>query len=105
MYSNKINKSTQAKLYNTLFGNTSSFRRKGVNIGIFAHSGIAANITIRVSGLNGTAEKNIVLVYDTQLTSWVVYCDGIEYVLDGISDITIIIKNRIQKLHTLVSKL
>lgn len=101
----KINSSSRGKLYNNLFKYVSSFSRRGVSISVFAHSGLAANIIIRVTGLKGTAEKNIVVVFNSAANEWIAYSEGIQYNLISLSEITIIVKNRIQKLHTLTSKL
>jgi len=101
----KIDRSSQGKLYNNLFSYVSSFRRRGVSISIFAHSGLAANIIIRATGLKGTPEKNIVVVFNSTADEWIAYSEGTQYNLISLSEITIIIKNRIQKLHTLTSKL
>lgn len=105
MLINRVNKSRQGKFFKTLYGHAQSFIKRGVSINVTAHSEYVANIILRVNGLNGTAEKNIIVVYDTAANEWVAYCDGISYRLVGLSDISIVIKNRISKLSTLVSKI
>jgi hypothetical protein len=105
MIINRVNKSKQGKLFKTIYGYSQSFIKRGVSLNITAHSEYVANIILRVNGLNGTAEKNIIIVYDNAEHEWVAYCDGISYRLVMLSDISIVIKNRINKLSTLVSKI
>ena len=101
----KINQTDQSKLYKSLYAKVASYIKRGVSIDIFAHSAIAANVVLRVSGTKGTAEKNIVLFYDSGKDSWIALSEGYEYEMLGLSDITTIVKSSLQRLGTLTSKL
>lgn len=84
---------------------TNSFARRNVAFVINVHSEFVGNIHIYVTGRRGTAQKTIVLVYNQTTSEWEAFCDGYKYVLLSLSEISILVKNRVAKLNTVLSKI
>lgn len=101
----KVDSSGQARLLKSLYTYTNSFRKRGVSIDIVAFSQDNGQITIRVSGTKGTAEKNIIINRNELTDSWIAYSEGLKYDMDGLSEVTTIVKNRINNLSTITGKL
>lgn len=105
MIINKIPASAKEKLYHYLYSYTSSMTRRGVSILCVAHSDKFGTIDIEVNGKRGIVRKNIVVSFDTAENVWIGIADGYEHRMDSLSEITILVKSKISKLSSLVSKL
>lgn len=102
----KIDESKRSKFYMSLYKYCQIVNNKrGVNTVITTHSNHVANITVIVNGKRGIAEKHLVIIYDNLTEEWVIYSDGYEYRMLMLSDITNIMKNMVQKLNTILTKL
>lgn len=99
------NKSRRDKLYRSLDTYSKSFQRRGITILPQAHSGNIGCITISVNGKQGIAQKNIIIFYNETEDIWTAASDGIEYKLLGLSDISVVIKNRLAKLTSVITKI
>lgn len=84
---------------------TKSYSRRGVAFVISAHSKYVANLTMLVTGKRGTAQKSFVIIYDEVTEEWVAYSDGYSYRMLSLSEISMLVKNKIQKLHTVLTKI
>lgn len=100
----QVNNSGKDKLYRSLDSYSRTFVRRGVSITVQAHSDKIGSINIQVNGKLGIAIKNIVVSYDTLVEEWVGISDGYEYHMLSLSEISILIRNKIQRLSTLVTK-
>lgn len=101
----QTNFSGQAKLFMSLVKFTNSFQRRGITFGIHAHSEYIANLTIVVTGKYGTAQKDIVIIFNESTATWEAYSEGYKYEMLLLSEISTLIKTRIQKLNTILSKI
>ena len=95
----------QSKLYMSLVKFTNSFRKRGISFGIHAHSEFIANLTIVVTGKYGTAQKDMVIIFNDTTKNWEIYSEGYKYDMLTLSEISILIKTRIAKLNTVLSKI
>lgn len=95
----------RAQLALSLQKYTNSYRRNNISFIINAHTEYVADITIVVTGLRGTVQKDIVIVYIESTQEWTAYCMGYRYTLLALSDISIIIKSLIQKLSVTLTKI
>jgi hypothetical protein len=100
----QVNSAGKDKLYRSLNSYTSSFVRRGVSITVQAHSDKIGSIDIQVNGKRGIGRKNIVVHYDELVEEWVGISDGYEYHMLNLSEISTLIRNKIQKLSTLLTK-
>lgn len=105
MIINKIPTSAKEKLYHYLYSYTSSLSKRGVTILCVAHSDKFGTIDIEVNGKRGIVRKNIIVAYDTAAAVWIGISDGYEHRMDSLSEITILVRSKISKLSSLVSKL
>lgn len=100
----RVDPNLQAKLIVALEKNTRSFARRGVSISCQAQSDVVGSVTIRVSGRKGIAEKIITVVYDRKDGTWNCYCQGYQYNILTLGEISTIVKSQIQRVYTIVSK-
>lgn len=100
----KVNAAERDKLYRSLNTYCQSFTRRGVSFTVQAHSGFIGSIDIRVNGKRGMGTKNIVVIFDNLLEEWVAISDGYEFHMLSLSEITNMIRSKIQALSTLVTK-
>jgi hypothetical protein len=101
----KINDSERTKLLLNLDKLTKSLARRNVAFVITANSKYVGAVTLLVTGKRGTAQKVFNLVYDKTAEEWQLFSDGYVYKLLSLSEISLILKNRIQKLHTVLTKI
>ena len=101
----QVDTSKQSKLFMSLQSMTGSFARRGTVFEIHAHSEYVANITIVVTGKKGTVQKDIVLAYNETNSEWVAYSECYKYTLLSLSEISTVIKSKVQGLFTIVSKI
>jgi hypothetical protein len=101
----KINISRQRELYLLLDRACRSFMRRGIAFNVHAQCETVGNIILNVTGRKGTAQKNITVVYNTANKEWNAYIEGYKYNMLSISELGTIIRNQIQRLYTIVSKL
>ena len=92
------------KLVKALDRNLRSISKTGISVTITAQAKECAVIVLNVTGLKGTASKQIILTYDAAMQQWIGYCDGYKYTLLSLSDVTLLCKNLTVKLSSLVSK-
>ena len=104
MKSVKTNTSARDKLFNMLWSYCRSVYRKSVSYTVEAYSGMFGSITLQVVGKKATGKKKIVVYYDKELEQWIAVMDSTEYYLQSLSEITILIKTKIQQLSTVVNK-
>lgn len=101
----QTNFSGQSKFYMSLVKLTNSYRKRGVSFGIHAHSEFVANLTIVVTGKYGTGQKDIVVLYNDVTKNWEAYSQGYKYDMTSLSELSTLIKTRIAKLNTVLSKI
>jgi hypothetical protein len=101
----RVNESGRTKFRHSLEKLTNSFARRNVAFVINTHSEFVGNIHIYVTGRRGTAQKTIVIVYNENTGDWEAFADGYKYIMITLSEISTIVKNRIQKLNTVLSKI
>lgn len=105
MIINKISTTEKEKLYQALYGYVSSLVKRGISILCVAHSNKFGSIDVEVSGKRGIARKSIVIAYDGTDNTWVGITDGLECRMDSLSEITVLVRNAINKITPLVSKM
>lgn len=105
MVINKVDESKRSKFYMSLQKYSNIANRRGVSAIINTHSDHVGVIDLYVTGKKGTAVKNLVIVYDTVNDEWIVYNDGYEYRMDLLSDVSSILKNMVQKLSSILTKI
>lgn len=79
--------------------------RRGVSYVVTAESEFVGNIQLSVTGKIGTGTKNITVIFNQATAEWEAYCDGYVCKMLGLSEITNLIKTKITKLSTLMSKI
>lgn len=92
------------KLYTSLDAYCRTMSKRSVNYTIEPYSEYFASITIQVSGKRATAQKKIIVYYDTDEKTWIVVVAGIEYYLVSLSEITSVLKTQLSKLTGWVNK-
>ena len=100
----KTNLSGRDKLYTTLDAYCKSINRRSVNYTIEPYSATFASITVQMTGKRATAQKKVVLYFDTEYKLWTAIVNGIEYYLVSLSEIVQILKQQINKLSGWVNK-
>jgi len=100
----KIGNDRRTKLQMTLEKLTSSFSKRGVAFVITAHSEYVGQIIILVTGKKGTVQKTLVVIYNQKSLYWEAYNDGYVFHMDSISEISTIIKSKINNLSALLLK-
>lgn len=105
MVSSKVNVGEKQNLYNSLVGFCKTQIRRSVNILVQAHTGNLASIDVQVNGKRGIVTKTIILYYDTLYENWCAVCDGREYSLNSLNEITTIIKSKIQSIESISRKI
>lgn len=93
------------KLYVSIYANMSSFRKRSISFIISAHSNTVASIILYVTGKRGTVTKDFVLIYDTVLLEWNIYCEGKKYIIASLSEISTIVKTMLTQMSTTVTKI
>ena len=101
----KVDASKRDKLYSALDTNTRTFIKRGVSINIQAHSGKHGIIDIQVNGKLGIGRKTIVINYDDLLEEWIAISDGYEFHMVSLSEISIVIRNKITKMSQILTKI
>ena len=79
--------------------------RRGVSYIVTAEAGKVGNIQVSVTGKLGTGTKDITVIYNEATSEWEAYCDGYVCRMLSLSEITSLIKTKVTKLSTLMSKL
>lgn len=92
------------KLYNLLDAYCRTINKRSVNYTIEPYSSTFASITVQMTGKRATAQKKVVLYFDTENKLWVAVVNGIEYYLVSLSEITVVLKQQIAKLSGWVNK-
>ena len=100
-----VDRSKKDKLYFALYAYSNSLMRRGVTIIPLAHSGYFGSIDVTVSGVRGIVRKTIVINYDELNSAWVAVSDGKEYELTSLSEISNLLRSKIVKMSTVVSKI
>lgn len=100
-----VDRSKKDKLYYALYSYSHSLMRRGVTIIPFAHSGYFGSVDITVVGVRGIVRKTIVVSYDELNKIWVSVSDGKEYELTSLSEISNLLRSKIAKMSTVVSKI
>jgi tRNA 2-selenouridine synthase SelU len=95
----------RTKLQTALYSLTNSFARRGVSFVISAESEFVATFILQVSGRKGMVQKTFVLVFDQVNEEWNIFQEGYVYRMTILSEMSTLIKSKIQALHTIVSKL
>jgi len=95
----------RTKLQTALYSVTNSFARRGVSFVISAESELVATFILQVSGKRGMVQKTFVLIYNQLNEEWEIYQEGYVYKMTVLSEMSTLIKSKIQALHTIVSKL
>lgn len=80
-------------------------QKRNVSFTINVHSRLLGEITMYLSGRRGTVVKNFVFMYNNLTEDWDIYSEGYKYSVNSLSQITTIVKNKIQKLTPLLSKI
>lgn len=101
----KVNDSDRTKLQMALEKYTNSFSKRNVAFVCTAHAGTVANVIMFVTGKRGTVQKDLVIIFDKETEDWICYSEGVSYQMGSLSDISILIKNKIQKLSTILTKI
>ena len=83
---------------------TSSYSKRGIACVLTAHSEYVGEITILVTGKKGTVQKTILIIYDKTTQYWEGYNDGYVFKMDSLTEISTIIKSKIQNLAALLLK-
>lgn len=104
MIINKVDNAARKNLMLTLIKYTNSISKRNVNFVVHAQSKTVASIDLIVTGKKGSVQKSVVLIYDTESQEWKGYSDGYEYIMLSLTDISLIFKNMIQKLSTVLTK-
>lgn len=95
----------RTKLRMTLEKLTNSFQKRNVAFVINAHSEFVGSITLIVTGKKGSAQKDIILVFNQKTEEWEGFSDGYCFKLLSISEISTVIKSKIQNLSTVLTKI
>lgn len=104
MKSKVIPKDLSNKLFIAIEANMSSFRKRGIAYIVYAQADDLANVTVYVTGKQGTVQKDLIIKYDT-LIGWQVYVSGIKYTLTGLSELSSVVKSVVAKLSTTITKI
>ena len=99
-----INKSQTLRFRNLLDSLSKSFSKRGVSFIVTASSETSGNILMQVSGHGGVASKNIYVYYNESNLEYVALCDDKRYFLSDITEISTIIKSKVQQLSTIVNR-
>ena len=100
----KTNIQGRDKLYNLLDAYCRTINKRSVNYTIEPYSEYFASITVQIAGKRATAQKKVVLYFDTENKLWIAIANGIEYYLVSLAEITSILKSQIAKLTGWVNK-
>lgn len=99
-----INSDGRTKLLMTLEKVTSSFNKRGIAFVSTAHSEYVGEIIMIVTGKKGTVQKTIVVVYNELSTYWEGYNDGYKFEMDSLTELSTIIKSKLNNLSALLLK-
>ena len=100
----KTNIQGRDKLYNLLDAYCRTINKRSVNYTIEPYSDTFASIIIQITGKRATAQKKVILYFDTEYKLWVAIVSGIEYYLVSLAEITQVLKQQITKLSGFVNK-
>lgn len=100
-----INQADKTKLFLLLDKLTKSFSGRNVAFVITTNSAYLGTIVILVTGKRGTVQKVLNFVYNQATGDWEVYSDNHVYKLLDISEASSIVKNKITKLQTILTKI
>ena len=100
-----INESEKTKLFLLLDKLTKSFSGRNVAFVITANSAYLGTIVILVTGKRGTVQKVLNFAYNQVTGDWEVYSDSHVYKLLDISEASSIVKNKVTKLQTILTKI
>lgn len=92
------------KLYNALDAYCRTINKRSVNYTIEVYSEYFASVSVQTVGKRATAQKKVILYYDSENKEWIAVCNGIEYTLNSLSEITTLLKQQITKLNSWVNK-
>ncbi len=92
------------KLYTALDAYCRTINKRSVNYTIEPYSKYFASITVQITGKRATAQKKIILYYDTDEKTWIAIVNAVEYYLVSLSEITALLKSQIAKLIGWVNK-
>jgi hypothetical protein len=94
----------RTKLMMTLQKLTNSLSKRNVIFMLNTHSEYIGNITLTVTGKVGSAQKTVVIVYNQLTTEWEAYCDGYIFKMVSLTELTLMLKSKINKLSVLLKK-
>ncbi len=83
---------------------TNSFVKRGISFVTTAHSEFVGEIIMIVTGKKGTVQKTIVIVYNQKDEYWEGYNDGYIFKMDSLSEISTLVKSKLQNLSALLLK-
>ena len=96
--------SKRDKLYYSLDSYCRSVMRKSISYQVEAYSGYFGSITIEIVGKRAIGKKKIVVSYDKKDKQWVAVMDATEYYLQSLSEISTLVKSKVQQLASVVNK-
>lgn len=80
-------------------------QRRGVSYVVTTESANVGNISLTVTGKNGSTTKNLIVILNQSTNEWECYCDGYVYRMLILSEITTVLKTKISKITTILSKI
>lgn len=101
----QIKNDRRAKLQTALYSVTNSYAKRGVSFVVSAESEYVASITLQVTGKKGMVSKVFTIVYNEAAGEWQIFNEGYVYKCTVLSEMSTLIKSKIQSLNTIVSKL
>jgi hypothetical protein len=93
------------KLYVSIYGNMSSFRKRSISFIISPHSNSVASVILYVTGKRGTVTKDFIIIYNEPTIAWNIYCEGKKYTINSLNELPSIVSNMVQKMSTVVTKI
>ncbi len=99
-----INTDGRTKLRMALEKVTNSFSKRGIAFVSTAHSEYVGEVIIIVTGKKGTVQKTIVIIYNPLTQYWEGFNDGYKFEMDSLSELSTIVKSKIQNLSALLLK-
>ena len=100
----KIQPDSKASLRLAINKVTNSFAKRGVSFIIQTESEFVGSLTIVITGKLGSATKILTIIYNNTTNEWEVYSDGYLYKLLALSELSTIVKTKVNKISTLLQR-